>query len=1433
MLENKGKKLKKIDLSKVFASSTYKDIEDYMNTNKDAIAMFDYGAPEFYSSEQIVNRFQTLADPQYQTHSSLRNNWSANDGRSHFQKIDNANNYINDMVNSFVLKDNLFNLDSVTFPLRGSLFDINNNYFQSGDIGEDKYNFIKNQFKNSFNISLIDGAVSKNIIQTKLGLIEKINQIVTSKIKSVGKIYKKLIKPVVPDMINCNLKSKPSKYFRPKTLVLSNGNANTKFTSADKIVALVDYFTGKSIQLYEDEGAEKFGETPNPTKAKEASQLLANIFVCQALDMGGNGEANRKVDNALKLQFSNEIACLSDFSKNDFDIIAVAAHNATTNVLRHLGLSFDKIIENRQKYLGQSYMDNIDLTDSRNVLFGRTKDNKFQLEKEPVVNMESGAVEEKNKIYYVGESSFFDKYIIRDNEQILEDSVPREINNKNIVSDLSNESNHQNIQKEESNSDIITTKDTPLKDIASFDLIDTNEQNNLETNAKENIQERDESENIKTTISEEPIETDKFDLNEKVEKFNNYESFDNQTFPTADDNGSIQNADYKILYSDVPSNVPEQNIESEKDVGDIVIKESQNADYEIVHGDVPSNVPEQNIESERDVSDIVVTESQTKASEEDLKKLNDLELRDDWGFYNPDTNNDNDNLQDIKKYNIETEVEKDKVNKEEISKGEDKMNEFIEILKNQMANQEVYNATQIGLLSQILTELEELKENNKNLEIIPIENKVKEDVHENLDNEDKAENMSNEIKNSSNKPLKIVNGQLYVASPNLTSDNIKDEDYQKVVVSQKALNSRRKQNIKNFKDNYKDYLDNENKKQTRLDDFIKKELTAEEKIKILNDLLEQFGYNIKITDKEQIRLVDYDDMYKKVEEAENGKLNFVKNAVNNLKDNNLNDIPYSKENAERLSKIAEKNPFDVERILNAKNQEFSYNDVKEMVKENNQKSKELISSLTGNNNSVVTNIYKKLTTTPEFDAKKILENIIAEKKAKEKEEFYQRYKNASNKLRQQKISKSVNFANSEELKNLTHEEVATNLDNQNASVTSSSQNIQQSNESIDTNNDCVESGNVVDLNDELKNEINQKLKLAISSSLALKERLGENCIKKTGTKIEVDTLKAKIITNNPNYTEKSVRAEIDKKVKIVIDEFKNTNLKVKNNQFNKILTKKSKDGVENSQSNFSNKPNGIERGVADWLGDIYCSPAFKIDNYLNVPDAKLAKEISLKFDDVVEDVYNTVLENNRVLPKIVDGKRVSMIMYINKTIQNLNEEEDIKNKDLKSYLKYKLNAIVDLVKNSKTSNDETDSNSNSQSNKKISSKKKLQDLQLSNSVQMENALCEENVESETSKKEDEKPTEIITESKEIECKTEEKKEKNILYENEVDVSSEKAKRLDNAVVKTENEKSKKKTLKKVSSKKKLDKSLIKVKTKESSNKSKSNSNSKKDDTLTK
>lgn len=1398
MLENKGKKLKKIDLSKVFASSTYKDIEDYMNTNKDAIAMFDYGAPEFYSSEQIVNRFQTLADPQYQTHSSLRNNWSANDGRSHFQKIDNANNYINDMVNSFVLKDNLFNLDSVTFPLRGSLFDINNNYFQSGDIGEDKYNFIKNQFKNSFNISLIDGAVSKNIIQTKLGLIEKINQIVTSKIKSVGKIYKKLIKPVVPDMINCNLKSKPSKYFRPKTLVLSNGNANTKFTSADKIVALVDYFTGKSIQLYEDEGAEKFEETPNPTKAKEASQLLANIFVCQALDMGGNGEANRKVDNALKLQFSNEIACLSDFSKNDFDIIAVAAHNATTNVLRHLGLSFDKIIENRQKYLGQSYMDNIDLTDSRNVLFGRTKDNKFQLEKEPVVNMESGAVEEKNKIYYVGESSFFDKYIIRDNEQILEDSVPREINNKNIVSDLSNESNHQNIQKEESNSDIITTKDTPLKDIASFDLIDTNEQNNLETNAKENIQERDESENIKTTISEEPIKTDKFNLNEKVEKFNNYESFDNQTFPTADDNGSIQNADYKILYSDVPSNVPEQNIESEKDV-----------------------------------SDIVVTESQTKASEEDLKKLNDLELRDDWGFYNPDTSNDNDNLQDIKKYNIETEVEKAKVNKEEISKGEDKMNEFIEILKNQMANQEVYNATQIGLLSQILTELEELKENNKNLEIIPIENKVKEDLHENLNNEDKAENMSNEIKNSSNKPLKIVDGQLYVASPNLTSDNIKDEDYQKVVVSQKALNSRRKQNIKNFKDNYKDYLDNENKKQTRLDDFIKKELTAEEKTKILNDLLEQFGYNIKIIDKEQTRLVDYDDMYKKVEEAENGKLNFVKNAVNNLKDNNLNDIPYSKENAERLSKIAEKNPFDVESILNAKNQEFSYNDVKEMIKENNQKSKELISSLTGNNNSVVTNIYKKLTTTPEFDAKKILENIIAEKKAKEKEEFYQRYKNASNKFRQQKISKSVNFANSEELKNLTHEEVATNLDNQNASATSSSQNIQQSNESIDTNNDFVESENVVDLNDELKNEINQKLKLAISSSLALKEKLGENCIKKTGTKIEVDTLKAKIITNNPNYTEKSVRAEIDKKVKIVIDEFKNTNLKVKNNQFNKILTKKSKDGVENSQSNFSNKPNGIERGVADWLGDIYCSPAFKIDNYLNVPDAKLAKEISLKFDDVVEDVYNTVLENNRVLPKIVDGKRVSMIMYINKTIQDLNEEEDIKNKDLKSYLKYKLNAIVDLVKNSKTSNDETDSNSDSQSNKKISSKKKLQNLQLSNSVQMENALCEENVESETSKKEDEKHTEIITESKEIECKTEEKKEKNILYENEVDVSSEKAKRLDNEVVKTENEKSKKKTLKKVSSKKKLDKSLIKVKTKESSNKSKSNSNSKKDDTLTK
>lgn len=1398
MLENKGKKLKKIDLSKVFASSTYKDIEDYMNTNKDAIAMFDYGAPEFYSSEQIVNRFQTLADPQYQTHSSLRNNWSANDGRSHFQKIDNANNYINDMVNSFVLKDNLFNLDSVTFPLRGSLFDINNNYFQSGDIGEDKYNFIKNQFKNSFNISLIDGAVSKNIIQTKLGLIEKINQIVTSKIKSVGKIYKKLIKPVVPDMINCNLKSKPSKYFRPKTLVLSNGNANTKFTSADKIVALVDYFTGKSIQLYEDEGAEKFGETPNPTKAKEASQLLANIFVCQALDMGGNGEANRKVDNALKLQFSNEIACLSDFSKNDFDIIAVAAHNATTNVLRHLGLSFDKIIENRQKYLGQSYMDNIDLTDSRNVLFGRTKDNKFQLEKEPVVNMESGAVEEKNKIYYVGESSFFDKYIIRDNEQILEDSVPREINNKNIVSDLSNESNHQNIQKEESNSDIITTKDTPLKDIASFDLIDTNEQNNLETNAKENIQERDESENIKTTISEEPIETDKFDLNEKVEKFNNYESFDNQTFPTADDNGSIQNADYEIVYSDVPSNVPEQNIESEKDV-----------------------------------SDIVVTESQTKASEEDLKKLNDLELRDDWGFYNPDTSNDNDNLQDIKKYNIETEVEKDKVNKEEISKGEDKMNEFIEILKNQMANQEVYNATQIGLLSQILTELEELKENNKNLEIIPIENKVKEDLHENLNNEDKAENMSNEIKNSSNKPLKIVNGQLYVASPNLTSDNIKDEDYQKVVVSQKALNSRRKQNIKNFKDNYKDYLDNENKKQTKINDFIKKELTAEEKIKILNDLLEQFGYNIKMIDKEQTRLVNYDDMYKKIEEAENGKLNFVKNAVNNLKDNNLNDIPYSKENAERLSKLAEKNPFDVESILNAKNQEFSYNDVKEMVKENNKKSKELISSLTGNNNSVVTNIYKKLTTTPEFDAKKILENIIAEKKAKEKEEFYQRYKNASNKLRQQKISKSVNFANSEELKNLTHEEVATNLDNQNASVTSSSQNIQQSNESIDTNNDFVESENVVGLNDELKNEINQKLKLAISSSLALKEKLGENCIKKTGTKIEVDTLKAKIITNNPNYTEKSVRAEIDKKVKIVIDEFKNTNLKVKNNQFNKILTKKSKDGVENSQSNFSNKPNGIERGVADWLGDIYCSPAFKIDNYLNVPDAKLAKEISLKFDDVVEDVYNTVLENNRVLPKIVDGKRVSMIMYINKTIQDLNEEEDIKNKDLKSYLKYKLNAIVDLVKNSKTSNDETDSNSDSQSNKKISSKKKLQDLQLSNSVQMENALCEENIESETSKKEDEKHTEIITESKEIECKTEEKKEKNILYKNEVDVSSEKVKRLDNEVVKTENEKSKKKTLKKVSSKKKLDKSLIKVKTKESSNKSKSNSNSKKDDTLTK
>ena len=410
---------KTINLRDVFTKETYADMENYLKTGNDGIAMMGYKSSRAFSASDITTRFQTLADPEYQADESLRANWGAMGKNYNLTQNQNAKPYIDGKKNSFALYDTGSYTDNVMFPLKGAHLNSAVAYM-SGVETPVNYDEIKKLFEKGFNVPIKE-VDSPRMLEYKEGVIYHAGKAVARKAKRVQRTIKKALGMDVVT-INPDLTIKKHKFFKQPKINISNGKRSSgiaSITDADKLVALVDHFVGKSIFSYDHQlvGFSGFSKTPDEMKAKTAARLLADIFVCQALDMGGDGEANRRIDNALKLQYSNVVAGLDDFTKADFDIVAKNAHDATANILNHLGVPVQNIAYNRVKYLGQQYKDSqlgesqqiTQNADEYDILFGATTDNKFQY-KMDIQEIKEGEYMMQSNVHYTGPSDFFARY---------------------------------------------------------------------------------------------------------------------------------------------------------------------------------------------------------------------------------------------------------------------------------------------------------------------------------------------------------------------------------------------------------------------------------------------------------------------------------------------------------------------------------------------------------------------------------------------------------------------------------------------------------------------------------------------------------------------------------------------------------------------------------------------------------------------------------------------------------------------------------------------------------------------------------------------------------------------------------------------------------------------------------------------------------------
>ncbi|MDD4815934.1 MAG: hypothetical protein PHQ62_02190 [Clostridia bacterium] len=383
-----------VNLKNVFSQQTYDDLNDYFYNGKDAISMLGYGNAEVFYPNEIVTRFQTLADPDFIN--EVRSSWGNLSSSTPFQMLENVPPYMQNKFNNFALKSRFLQNGKLKFPLVGSYKNINQNYFDNNDCKN--FDAILNLFEENLNIKIVDAKKSKKLIESKGGKLNYCGNTVTSLTKNLKKFKNKVFRLNVPEQEQSYFSN--SDFAKPK-IKMATKIAGQDIQNTDKVVALVNYLSEKSI-FQVAKKHKKFIKQFKPSNIKQIaliSQILTDIFVCQALDLGT--QTNKKVDNALKLQLSNQIA-LSNLSPNELELASRMAEVATGVLLKKLKLPIANIAKTREN-MGTFYKE--EPQNFYDVLFGETQKQDF--------------AKVGNDIFYIGESKFLNQFATQEQDQTL------------------------------------------------------------------------------------------------------------------------------------------------------------------------------------------------------------------------------------------------------------------------------------------------------------------------------------------------------------------------------------------------------------------------------------------------------------------------------------------------------------------------------------------------------------------------------------------------------------------------------------------------------------------------------------------------------------------------------------------------------------------------------------------------------------------------------------------------------------------------------------------------------------------------------------------------------------------------------------------------------------------------------------------------------
>lgn len=225
--------------------------------------------------------------------------------------------YAENGYSSFVVRDKGL---SLRLPMQGSLGSIEK-YFSESERTCPNFKDVVNQIQNAFNIKVKDN--------------ERITKPITvhgNKVRIAGRY---------------------------------NGE---QVSEPDKLVQLFNLLAKGFLK-------DNFKKTTNPERVQFASEILTTMFIAESYDLGAN--FNKKIDNALRLQFSNVISALGNASKETINLIAIKTEKAVAKFMKKSGKTPNDIVKTLKR-LGYDYVKTP--TDLYGVLFGERKNYMFNIE---------------------------------------------------------------------------------------------------------------------------------------------------------------------------------------------------------------------------------------------------------------------------------------------------------------------------------------------------------------------------------------------------------------------------------------------------------------------------------------------------------------------------------------------------------------------------------------------------------------------------------------------------------------------------------------------------------------------------------------------------------------------------------------------------------------------------------------------------------------------------------------------------------------------------------------------------------------------------------------------------------------------------------------------------------------------------------------------